>query len=313
MSMKPSEVASVPAEVCASCSDPPSLATQAAHAGEVDRGRTFRIATMDCAAEESEIRRALDGMDGVRGLRFQLGLRLLTLDADEASMAPALAAIRKAGFDPQLVPEAGRDGAHAAEDAHDHPVAASPLPKLAAALPLAIGAELIGFFAPETTAWRAAGLIVAALAIALAGFDVYKKGLMALRHGRLNINALMTVAVTGAFLIGQWPEAAMVMALYAIAEAIEARAVDRARNAIKGLLDMTPEQASVCQADGSWALMPVGEVAIGARVRVKPGERVPMDGVLRSGQTSIDQAARLSMSITRFSSGVRPAIRCIAV
>jgi cation transport ATPase len=71
--------------------------------------------------------------------------------------------------------------------------------------------------------WRGAGLAVAAVAIWLAGFDVYKKGLTALRHGRLNINALMTVAVTGAFAIGQWPEAAMVMALYAIAEAIEAQ------------------------------------------------------------------------------------------
>jgi Cd2+/Zn2+-exporting ATPase len=57
------------------------------------------------------------------------------------------------------------------------------------------------------------------------------------------MNALMGVAVTGAFLIGQWPEAAMVMALYAIAELIEARSVDRARNAIKGLLALTPETA----------------------------------------------------------------------
>ena len=91
------------------------------------------------------------------------------------------------------------------------------------ALLLAVVAEVIGYFAPETLVWRAAGLAVAAVAIWLAGFDVYKKGLMALRRGRLNINALMTVAVTGAFVIGQWPEAAMVMALYAIAEAIEAR------------------------------------------------------------------------------------------
>ena len=73
----------------------------------------------------------------------------------------------------------------------------------------------------------------------------------------------MTVAVTGAFAIGQWPEAAMVMALYAIAEAIEARAVDRARNAIKGLLAMAPEEASVRQADGSWATL-----AVGARSRL---------------------------------------------
>lgn len=259
-------------------------------------GPTFRIATMDCAAEEAQIRRALDGIAGVRGLRFRLGPRLLTVDADEPSIAPALAAIRAAGFDPQPVPAAGADG-HEALDGHDHDAGQAAWPKLAGSLLLAIAAELIGSFAPETTAWRGAGLVAAAIAIWLAGFDVYQKGLAALRHGRLNINALMTVAVTGAFAIGQWPEAAMVMALYAIAEAIEARAVDRARNAIQGLLAMAPQEGSVRQADGSWASRPVREIGVGARLRVKPGERVPMDGVVRSGRTSIDQAPVTGESI----------------
>jgi Cd2+/Zn2+-exporting ATPase len=118
-----------------------------------------------------------------------------------------------------------------------------------------------------------------------------------LRHGRLNINALMTVAVTGAFVIGQWPEAAMVMALYAIAEAIEARAVDRARNAIKGLLEMAPEEAAVHQADGTWLNVQVASVALGAVVRVRPGERVPMDGVVTEGNSSINQAPVTGESI----------------
>lgn len=266
-------------------------------AAPVAGGRSFRVPTMDCAAEEAEIRRALDGVAGVRGVRFQLGQRLLTIDADEAMIALALEAIRKAGFDPTPVARPGAGAGHAAGDGHEHEVVSGQLPKLAGALLLAVGAELIGYFAPETLAWRGAGLAVAALAIWLAGFDVYKKGLTALRHGRLNINALMTVAVTGAFAIGQWPEAAMVMALYTIAEAIEARAVDRARNAIKGLLAMAPEEASVRQADGSWATQPVAEVAVGAMLRVKPGERVPMDGVLRSGQTSINQAPVTGESI----------------
>jgi Cd2+/Zn2+-exporting ATPase len=210
---------------------------------------------------------------------------------------PALAAIRKVGFDPQPVAPAVKADGHSSGDGHDHEVVRGQLPKLAAALLLAICAEVIGYFAPETLVWRGAGLAVAAVAIWLAGFDVYKKGLTALRHGRLNINALMTVAVTGAFVIGQWPEAAMVMALYAIAEAIEARAVDRARNAIKGLLALAPEEASVRQPDGSWATQPVGVVAVGALLRVKPGERVPMDGIVRSGQTSINQAPVTGESI----------------
>ena len=139
------------------------------------RGRSFRIATMDCAAEESEIRRALDGVPGIRGLRFQLGQRMLTVDADEPSIAPALEAIRKVGFDPQPVVAAGAGQVHSEEGGHDHEGVRGQLPKLAAALIMAIAAELIGYFAPETAIWRAAGLAVAAVAIWLAGFDVYKK------------------------------------------------------------------------------------------------------------------------------------------
>ena len=133
-------------------------------------------------------------------------------------------------------------------------------------------------------------MALAGVAIALAGFSVYGKGLSALRQGRLNINALMTVAVTGAFLIGQWPEAAMVMALYAIAEAIEARAVDRARSAIKSLLALAPEQAEVRQSDGSWTRVGVKAVVVDAIVRIRPGERVPLDGVVTLGQSAIDQS-----------------------
>jgi Cd2+/Zn2+-exporting ATPase len=100
----------------------------------------------------------------------------------------------------------------------------------------------------------------------------------------------MTVAVTGAFVIGQWPEAAMVMALYAVAELIEAKAVDRARNAIKSLLDLAPQDAEVQQADGQWQRMPTAAVAVGAIVRLRPGERVPLDGMVTAGASAIDQA-----------------------
>jgi len=116
-------------------------------------------------------------------------------------------------------------------------------------------------------------------------------------RGKLNINALMSVAVTGAFLIGQWPEAAMVMALYAIAELIEAKAVDRARNAIKGLLELAPEEALVRGSSGDWSLVPVAAVAIGTTVRIKPGERIPLDGTVTKGSGAINQAPVTGESI----------------
>jgi Cd2+/Zn2+-exporting ATPase len=165
------------------------------------------------------------------------------------------------------------------------------------ALALAIAAETLSFFAPDTTVFKGIGMAVAAAAIWLAGFSTYRKGFAALMQGRLNINALMTVAVTGAFLIGQWPEAAMVMALYAIAELIEGRAVDRARNAIKSLLDLTPDTAEVRQPDGSWTMTPAADVQIDTIVRVKPGARIPLDGTVASGTSAVNQAPVTGESI----------------
>ena len=293
----------------------------------------FRVATMDCAVEESEIRRALNGIAGIRSLSFNLGQRTLVMDAAAPAIELALSAIRKSGFDPQpMAParaatgpaggaQAGADagpgdcgdhahngkhadhgkhedhGKHADHADHAHAPAGANRGRLALALALAIAAETLGFLAPDTRAWQGAGLALAAVAIWAAGFDVYKKGLIALRHGRLSINALMTVAVTGAFAIGQWPEAAMVMALYAIAEAIEAKAVDRARNAIQGLLAMAPEVAAVRQADGAWLDTPVGRVPLQAVMRVRPGERVAMDGIVTGGSSTLNQAPVTGESI----------------
>lgn len=264
-------------------------------------GKLFRIATMDCSAEESEIRRTLEPLPGIRSLGFQLGARTLKIDASDEALPLALEAIRRAGFDPKPVQATGAevtDGKGAPADGHTHDGGFSGgISRLVAALALAIAAEAISYFAPETLAWKVAGMAVAAVAIWLAGIDTYKKGMAALFRGKLNINALMAVAVTGAFLIGQWPEAAMVMALYAIAELIEAKAVDRARNSIKGLLDMAPEEALVLSPDGTWVTTPVASVPLEAAVRIKPGERVPLDGVVTKGNGAINQAPITGESI----------------
>ncbi|MBL0422527.1 cadmium-translocating P-type ATPase [Ramlibacter sp. AW1] len=256
---------------------------------------------MDCSAEEAEIRRALDAVPGIKSLGFQLGTRSLRIDADASSFAPALEAIRKAGFDPQpLEPAdlAARAGPGAQpggpEDEHGP---GTGLTRMGCALLFAIAAEAVSFLAPDVSIWNAAGMALAAIAIWLAGLDVYKKGVTALLRGKLNINALMSVAVTGAFLIGEWPEAAMVMALYALAELIEARAVDRARNSIKGLLEMAPETALVRAAGASWSEMAVSQVPLGATIRVKPGERMPLDGVITRGESAVNQAPITGESI----------------
>ena len=282
-----------PAPAMDTCCGPSTAPVPPPDAGPArgSKGTMFRIAAMDCAAEESEIRRALEPVAGVRALGFQLGARTLTIDAPEDVIPQAVEAIRKAGFDPQPLAAAPPG------DPHGHEPEAEGLGRMGLALGLAITAEAVAFFSPDTLVFKGIGMAIAAAAIWLAGFSTYRKGFAALLKGRLNINALMTVAVTGAFLIGQWPEAAMVMALYAIAELIEARAVDRARNAIKSLLDLTPDTADVRQVDGSWASVAAIEVPLNAIVRIKPGERIPLDGTVASGTSAVNQAPVTGESI----------------
>ncbi len=287
-----------PADACCGCSStvghgPIPLAPDA---GDVPTGALlFRIPTMDCAVEESEIRRALESIAGVKALRFRLGERTMAITTEDGVLPEALAAIRKAGFKPEPLNAPGAQ-ATAAAPAKIAGMSAG-LARLVAALVLAIAAESVSFMGLEGRGFMVFEMALALGAIGLAGLDTYRKGFAALVRGRLNINALMAVAVTGAFIIGQWPEAAMVMALYAIAELIVARAVDRARNAIQSLLALAPEQAEVKQADGSWKTVMASEVPLEAIARIRPGGRVPLDGIVTEGTSAIDQAPVTGESI----------------
>lgn len=184
----------------------------------------------------------------------------------------------------------GGDDSHDSHDGHDH----GALPgwgRIGASLAAALAAEITHLAAPDTAAWRGAGMALAALAIALSGIGIYRSGWRSLLRGQLGISALMAVAVTGAFLIGQWPEAAMVMALYALAERIEERSVGRARDAIGALLALSPDQADMQQEDGRWLTVAAAEVPVGATVRVRPGGRVPLDGLVTSGSSAVDESS----------------------
>ena len=267
----------------------------------------YRIPNLDCAAEEAEIRHALRDIAGLRALRFRLGARELHVEAVPGSLAEIEASLRAAGFAPAV--GTGGETGPLHEHAHDHDhrhthehghawaraaidwrnaMLAPTLPRIGAALALALAAELTHAFAPP--AWAPAGVVLAVLAVALSGLATYWKGLLALRRARLNISALMTVAVTGALMIGQWPEAAMVMALYALAEHLEARAVDRARGAIGALLRMAPDEVEQQGDDGQWRAVSALQVPVGAIVRAKPGARLALDGVVLDGRSAIDEA-----------------------
>ncbi|MEX5557599.1 heavy metal translocating P-type ATPase [Pseudomonas rhodesiae] len=239
---------------------------------------TFRIKAMDCPTEQTLIQNKLGKLAGVQQLEFNLINRILGVTHDLPSTAPIIDAIKSLGMQADPIEE-GVPAAAPPAKKHWWPLAVSGLG--------ALGAEVLHFTNAAPT-WVIA--LVALVSIFSGGLGTYKKGWIALKNLNLNINALMSIAVTGAVLIGQWPEAAMVMFLFTVAELIEAKSLDRARNAISGLMQMTPERATVQQSDGSWTEQEVKSIELGAVVRVKPGERIGLDGEVTAGQSTIDQA-----------------------
>ena len=234
---------------------------------------------MDCPTEEALLRKKLGGMPGVAGMEFNLMQRVLTVTHEPEAINPVLDAVRSLGFTPELVnsPSAPAEPA---------PEPVKPWWPLAVAGAAAIASEAVQWAGQPI--WMTALLAMAA--VLFSGLTTYKKGWIAVRNGNLNINALMSIAVTGALVLGQWPEAAMVMVLFTIAELIEAKSLDRARNAIKSLIQLAPERATVLLGDGTWGEVAAKTVAVNARVRIKPGERIALDGKIVSGQSTINQA-----------------------
>ena len=270
-----------PNACCGGCTTGVAMPAPLARSKEVVAGSgvqtPIRILQMDCPTEEALLRTKLGGMAGVAGMEFNLMQRVLTVTHEPQALEPVLAAVRSLGFTPEIAGDAQAEPA---------PEPVRPWWPLAIAGLAAIGSEAshwMGF--PDALA-----AALALIAVLACGISTYKKGWMAVRNGNLNINALMSIAVTGALVLGQWPEAAMVMVLFTVAEWIEARSLDRARNAIRSLMQLTPETATVLQSDGTWQEVAAKFVAVGATVRIKPGERIALDGTLVNGSSSVNQA-----------------------
>jgi Zn2+/Cd2+-exporting ATPase len=148
--------------------------------------------------------------------------------------------------------------------------------------------------APDQAGWLrlrldAAGLIFLASAL-IAGWNFFPKGVRAARTLKLDMNFLMTVAIIGALLIGEPLEAAAIAFLFSLAELLEHSAVVRARNSVDELLRLRPEHATVVDPDGTERSVPTSELRAGQRVRVRPGEKIPIDGRVLEGQSGVNEA-----------------------
>jgi len=241
----------------------------------------FRIDAMDCPTEEAVIRNRLSRVKEIHRVEFDLMNRILTVDHTFSSERPIVEALTEVGMKPANNCEVGCETRPPESLKRQNLI-------LGVALCMAGVSEFVAWTTGQEKSWPVIGL--ALLAIALGGKETLAKGLVAVRTFTLNINFLMCLAVVGAVAIGSWPEAAMVTVLFAIAERIESYSLDRARNAVRALMQLAPEKAWVQKESGEWSEAEAASVALRARVRVKPGERIPLDGNVVAGQSTVNQA-----------------------
>ncbi len=263
----------------------------AGYEGSIDATDTaadnrVRIAVpeMDCPVEAGEIEREFNAA-GIKG--YEINVMNRTIAVPAAAAAAAQAAISAAGYESTIMK--AREQETVFEDR-------TPWKRYILALIIALGCEFFevaadnGYITLDEFLVKGITLALAVLAIFMVGLTTFKKGIQSVMKGTLNMNTLMAVAVTGGVLIGAWPEAAMVLVLFEISEAIEQLSMTRARRSIRDLMSVAPEKALVAQGSGKYVEMKVESVGPGAQVRIAPGDRVPLDGKIVEGTTTLDQS-----------------------
>jgi Cd2+/Zn2+-exporting ATPase len=250
----------------------------ACHACEIHTESVFRIEGMDCQEEVVILERRLRHLAGVEALAADVMTERLRVTHDAARLTTAAIA--------DAVAETGMR----AWLEHEAPLFRSQSDRRrswlvglsGAFLGLGLGRNAGG--APQVVIGSMFGLSLIA-----GGALTGRRALAAVRTRTLDINILMAIAVVGAIAIGEWHEAATVVFLFALAQHLESRSLERARGAIRGLMDVTPVEV-VVRRGGAEHRVGVDDVEPGEHIVVRPGQKIPLDGVVVEGESEVNQA-----------------------
>jgi len=257
---------SSPVETPAAPLDPPATGPR----------RTFIVEGMCCGSEVRQIEAVLRPLSGVGTLSFDTINQRLRVDGPVPARH-VVDAIRRLGMTAR--PEGEREVAKSWWQSHGR---------------LVMGAWsgafwAIGLALEWTMGERTMTSVLLALSAICGAWFVVPRAWASVRAGGTDMNVLMTLATVGAGIIGEWGEAASVMFLFAVAQFLETASLDRARAAIKALMDLAPVEAAVLR-NGQEETVPVATVRVGECIRVRPGQKVPLDGRVVCGDSSVNQA-----------------------
>ncbi|MBN1485794.1 MAG: cadmium-translocating P-type ATPase [Chloroflexia bacterium] len=251
----------------------------------------FQVSGLHCADCAVQVEKGVAALEGIRQVRLNLASGRLEVEAEGALQRAVTERVRELGYQAQPVGPGKRPA---------HSVALWPFLRRSKSAPWA---GLAGLFLLLGLLWSLLPLppwaprIAFAGAIVLGGIPVARSGWAALRLNRsLDINLLMTLAGLGAMLVGEWAEGAVTMFLFALGELLEGYTMERARGAIRALMDLAPDEATRL-VDGGQERVPLEALQVGERIHVRPGERIPVDATVLQGHSAVDQAAITGESV----------------
>jgi Cd2+/Zn2+-exporting ATPase len=248
--------------------------------------KTFTVEGLTCLDCAERVRAAVSQVEGVNGCQVDHAAGTLTVSLTTPDLATEqiARAVSSAGY--TLVTDRRREGNPILGFVHF--VLSKRETKMTAAAGLL---ALLGLTLAVAGASSWSRTTLFAVAIVVGGISVAHHAWQEvwLSHS-LGINALMVIAVVGAALIGEWAEAAIVVVLFSLGEALEGFAAEQARGELEGLLDLAPPVALKLLPAGGIQEVTVEQLAVGDRVLVRPGDRVSVDGVVRVGESAVDQA-----------------------
>jgi len=244
---------------------------------ELHAEAVFRVEGMDCNEEVVILERRLKPLVGLEALSADLiGQRLhVKYDAAKLTTSAMVDAVGETGMRMWLE--------------HEEPTLGGSVLTWRWKLMLACGGSLASAAVLDTLGYARAALPFYLTAVAVGIVYPLRRGITAARSRTFDINVLMAIAVAGALALGDWPEAASVVFLFAVAQWLEVRTMERARQSIRALIDLAPREALV-RRNGREERIPVDTVATGDEVIVRPGEKVPLDGTVVAGRSDVNEA-----------------------
>jgi Zn2+/Cd2+-exporting ATPase len=250
----------------------------------VETPQRYHVDGMDCASCARTVEKVVAGLDGVRAAQVSFGTATLVVVDGAPPPADVQAAVRRAGFSARAAGDQTPTAPFWRRDRRALSTTGSVVLLL-----VAVVASLAD--APGATAD-----VLYVSSMVVGGWPIVLAATMALRRRALDMNVLMALATIGAVGIGDFAEGAWVLVLFAIGTTIESFALARSRRSVEALMELAPAMADVV-VDGLPTPTPVELIEPGALVLVRPGERVPLDGVVVSGRSAVDESALTGESI----------------